>query len=175
LKSRIFITGVIALIMFVFYMTPDSTRAYYPKYAQPQQTTSKPKTFKPEPLFIPIKEVRGYATGYFGPREEDYTTREKYLKAVRMNGEGKVTKSGTPPHIGTIAADTDFYPFGTVLYFPEINFLGTVEDIGSKVKGEKHVDIFCGHGKAAEKIAKKWGAGTPITFRVLKLKKVVGG
>ena len=60
-------------------------------------------------------------------------------------------------------------------YFPEINFLGTVEDIGSNVKGEKHVDIFCGHGKAAEEIAKKWGAGTPITFRVLKLNKVIGG
>jgi 3D (Asp-Asp-Asp) domain-containing protein len=91
-----------------------------------------------------------------------------------MNGKGEFTKSGTSPHFGTIAADTDFYPFGTTIYFPEINFVGTVEDVGSKVKGERHVDIFCGHGKAAEEIAKKWGAGTPIIFRVVTIKKVIG-
>lgn len=85
-----------------------------------------------------------------------------------MNGKGEETKSGTRPRIGTIAADIDEYPFGTIIFIPEINLLATVEDIGPKVKGRRHIDIFCGHGKKAERIAKTWSNGTPITLLIVK-------
>ena len=151
---------------------PDSTRAYIP-YVQPHRTVIKrPLPRVKETRLVPVKKVRGYGTGYFGPKREDYKTKAAYLKAVRMNGAGKVTKSGTKPRIGTIAADRRFYPFGTIIFIPEINFLGTVEDIGPKVKGTKHIDLFCGHGKKAERIANSWEDGTPITLVIMKKRKV---
>jgi len=122
--------------------------------------------------FVTIKKVKGVGTGYFGPERRDYKSKAKYLAAIAMNGEGKETKSGTVPRIGTIAADTKFYPLGTIIFIPEINLLGTVEDIGGKIKGKKHVDIFCGFGKDAEKVAMTWGPGTPITLVVMKQKEV---
>ena len=112
--------------------------------------------------------MKGYGTGYFGPLRKDYKSKTAYLEAIKMNGEGKETKSGTKPKIGTIAADVSKYPFGTTIFIPEINFWGTVEDIGPKVKGKKHIDIFCGHGKKAEKIANSWGEGKPITLVIMK-------
>lgn len=147
-------------------VSSSTTKANY--YVQPQIRTSTAKPVKETVSYVPLKKIKGYATGYFGPIRSDYLTKEKYIKAIRMNGEGKFTNSGTKPRIGTVAADTRFYPFGTIIYIPEINFWGKVEDIGSKVKGEKHIDIFCGHGKKAERIAKAWGGGTPITFVIMK-------
>ncbi len=151
----------------LFCTVPSSARAYIPPYVQPL-AAKRPLPRVKEIKFIPIKKVKGYGTGYFGPKREDYKTRGAYLEAVAMNGEGKITKSGTKPRIGTIAADKNEYPFGTVIYIPEINLMVTVEDTGSKVKGKKHVDVFCGHGKEAEKIALTWGPGTPITLVIMK-------
>lgn len=150
---------------------PHPAIAYIP-YVKPQIVEKRPlprvKAKVKETKFIIIKKVKGYGTGYFGPLREDYETEEEYQKAIKMNGEGIETNSGTKPKIGTIAADVRFYPFGTIIYIPEINFTGTVEDIGSKIKGERHIDIFCGHGKKAEKIANAWEAGTPITLIIMK-------
>lgn len=151
------------MILIILCASPTSTRAYIP-CVQPPLTPSPRVTTK----LVPIKEIKGYGTGYFGPIREEYATRRAYHKAITMNGEGKETKSGTRPKIGTIAADTRFYPLGTIIFIPEINLLATVEDIGSKIKGKKHVDIFCGHGKNAERIANTWGPGTPITLVIMK-------
>jgi 3D (Asp-Asp-Asp) domain-containing protein len=179
LKSRIIpIAAALTITMFLSCATLDSIKAYYPKYAQPSvqpEVITSTEVSKPtEVTYSVVKEIRGYGTGYFGPKQKDYPKKEEYLKAVQMNGKGEKTKSGTTPHFGTIAADTRVYPIGTTIYIPEINFWGTVEDVGPRVKGEKHIDIFCGHGKKGEKIAKLWGAGTPITLRILKIKKVIG-
>lgn len=126
---------------------------------------------KEEPQFITIKKVKGYGTGYFGPLREDYPTRKEYIKAIKMNGKGVETSSGTKPRIGTIAADKSEYPYGTIIFIPEINLMATVEDTGPAVRGKKHIDIFCGHGKDAEEIAKTWGPGTPITLVIMKKNK----
>ena len=56
------------------------------------------------------------------------------------------------PHPGTIAADTKYYPFGTIMYVPGYGE-GVVEDRGSAIKGSKRIDLyFNSHGKAQE-----WG------------------
>jgi 3D (Asp-Asp-Asp) domain-containing protein len=140
------------LLLCIFF---NSTRAYTAPYVQPLANKELLPGAK-EPLIL-IKKIKGHATGYFGPKKGEYKTRLQYLKATAMNGEGKKTKSGTTPRIGTIAADTRFYPFGTKIFIPELKFLGTVEDIGSGIKGPRRIDIFCGHGKSAEKVARNLG------------------
>ena len=65
-----------------------------------------------------------------------------------------MTASGTMAKVGTIAADTSRYPFGTVMYIPGYGY-GRVEDRGGAVKGE-HIDLFFRtHGQARE-----WGRKT---------------
>ena len=51
-----------------------------------------------------------------------------------------ITASGTKAKPGTIAADTDRYPFGTIMYVPGYGY-GRVEDRGSAINGE-HIDVF---------------------------------
>ncbi len=56
------------------------------------------------------------------------------------------------PHDGTIAADTDYYPFGTRMYVPGYGW-GVVEDRGSAIKGPTRIDLFfSSHRKALQ-----WG------------------
>ena len=43
-------------------------------------------------------------------------------------------------HVGTIAADTSRYPFGTIMYVEGYGY-GRVEDRGAAVVGE-HIDLF---------------------------------
>lgn len=43
--------------------------------------------------------------------------------------------------LGTIAADTDYYPFGTRMYVPGWGW-GVVGDRGSAIKGPQHIDIY---------------------------------
>ena len=51
-----------------------------------------------------------------------------------------VTASGTKAKVGTIAADTDVYPFGTRMFVPGYGW-GTVEDRGGAIKGGR-IDLF---------------------------------
>ena len=52
-----------------------------------------------------------------------------------------VTASGTKARYGTIAADTRYYPFGTVMYIPGYGY-GRVEDTGGAIKGANRIDLF---------------------------------
>lgn len=62
-----------------------------------------------------------------------------------------ITAAGTTADWGTIAADTRYYPFGTIMYIPDYGW-GRVEDIGGAIKG-MHIDLyFPSHKKALE-----WG------------------
>ena len=63
-----------------------------------------------------------------------------------------VTASGTDAKYGTIAADTRYYPFGTVMYVEGYGY-GRVEDRGGAIKGPRKIDLyFDTHKKAL-----KWG------------------
>lgn len=64
-----------------------------------------------------------------------------------------LTASGKKAKVGTIAADTSIYPFGTVMYIPGYGY-GTVEDRGGAIKGQ-HIDLFFKSHKAALKWGKK--------------------
>ncbi len=62
-----------------------------------------------------------------------------------------VTASGTDAKVGTLAADTSRYPFGTMMYIPGYGY-GRVEDRGGAIKGD-HIDLFFkSHQEALE-----WG------------------
>ncbi len=45
------------------------------------------------------------------------------------------------PEIGTIAADTKYYPFGTRIYIPGYGW-GVVEDRGGAIKGPDRLDLY---------------------------------
>ncbi len=56
-------------------------------------------------------------------------------------------------HPGTLAADTDYYPFGTEMLVPGYGW-GVVEDRGGAIKGPERVDLyFRSHRRAL-----KWGS-----------------
>jgi len=62
-----------------------------------------------------------------------------------------VTASGTATRKGTVAADTRYFPFGTVLYVPGYGY-GVVEDTGGAIKGGR-LDLWFPSHEAAL----KWG------------------
>jgi 3D (Asp-Asp-Asp) domain-containing protein len=65
-----------------------------------------------------------------------------------------ITASGKRARVGTIAADTTLYPFGTIMYIDGYGY-GRVEDRGGKIKGN-HIDLFfTTHDEAL-----KWGKQT---------------
>jgi len=62
-----------------------------------------------------------------------------------------ITASGLRARWGTIAADTEIFPFGTIMYVPGYGY-GIVEDRGGDIKGYK-IDLYHStHGAA-----KQWG------------------
>ncbi len=63
-----------------------------------------------------------------------------------------VTSSGTKASKGTIAADTRYYPYGTVMKIPGYG-KGVVEDKGSAIKGPSRIDVYF----SSRKKALKWG------------------
>lgn len=62
-----------------------------------------------------------------------------------------MTASGTKAQIGTVAADTQLLPMGTILYIPGYGW-GRVEDRGGAIKGHKLDLFFETHEEALE-----WG------------------
>ncbi|MBN2164125.1 MAG: 3D domain-containing protein [Pontiellaceae bacterium] len=65
-----------------------------------------------------------------------------------------ITAAGTVADWGTIAADTRYYPFGTIMYIPGYGW-GRVEDIGGDIKG-MHVDLFFPTHREALEWGREW-------------------
>lgn len=65
-----------------------------------------------------------------------------------------ITAAGTVADWGTIAADTRYYPFGTIMYIPDYGW-GRVEDIGGDIKG-MHVDLFFPSHRQALEWGREW-------------------
>ena len=66
------------------------------------------------------------------------------ISAGRDRGKPKavgITASGKRAHPGTLAADTRYYPMGTVIYIPGYGY-GVVEDRGGDIRGRKRLDLF---------------------------------
>lgn len=80
--------------------------------------------------------------------------RRTVYKSGPNKGERKKvrkTASGAMAEVGTIAADTSIYPFGTIMYIPDYGY-GEVQDTGGAIKGQ-HIDLFF----KKHKQALKWG------------------
>ncbi len=78
-----------------------------------------------------------------------------YVASGPNKGKRKIvglTASGTKAKYGTIAADTRYYPYGTVMKIPGYG-KGVVEDIGSAIKGPNRLDVYF----STRKKALKWG------------------
>ena len=78
-----------------------------------------------------------------------------YVASGPNKGKRKIvglTSSGTKASKGTIAADTRYYPHGTVMKIPGYG-KGVVEDTGSAIKGPHRLDVYF----STRKKALKWG------------------
>ncbi len=94
--------------------------------------------------------------------------RDLFLRPVYaygpMEGQRKkvgITASGTKAKVGTIAADSRVFPFGTRMRVPGYGW-GTVEDRGGAIKGGKIDLFFRSHEDALE-----WGRQT-VTVEVVR-------
>ena len=63
-----------------------------------------------------------------------------------------ITASGTRARPGTLAADTRYYPMGTVIYVPGYGY-GVVEDRGGDIRGRRRLDLFF----TTHQEARHWG------------------
>lgn len=112
----------------------------------------------------PPRGVRSFdrqmeVTAYDAGKKSTNWKRNWRLQPVIASGPDKgkpkkvgITASGTKAKPGTLAADTQHYPFGTVMYIPGYGY-GRVEDRGSAIKGPDKVDVFF----KSRKQALKWG------------------
>lgn len=76
-------------------------------------------------------------------------------KSGRNRGKPKavgITASGAKARPGTLAADTRYYPFGTVMYIPGYGY-GVVQDRGGDIKGRHRLDLY----HSTHKDALRWG------------------
>jgi 3D (Asp-Asp-Asp) domain-containing protein len=92
--------------------------------------------------------VQMVVTGYDNGPESCGWRRNWYGRPVYDYGplKGKpkqvgVTASGVRAQHGTIAADTRYYPIGTVMYIPGYGY-GVVEDRGGDIKGPARIDLW---------------------------------
>lgn len=113
---------------------------------------------RPDPRSQPFTtsmEVTGYDSG---PRSCGWT-RDWLGRPVYSYGPDKgkhkevgITASGSRAKRGTVAADTRYYPFGTILHIPGYGY-GRVEDRGGDIKGAHRLDLWF----PTEREAFKWG------------------
>lgn len=120
----------------------------------------------------PPRGVKAYncdmvVTGYDAGKKSCNWKRNWLLQPVVASGPNKgqrkkvgITASGTKAKPGTLAADTKYYPFGTVIYVPGYGY-GRVEDRGSAIKGPDKLDVFF----KSRKKALQWGR-QPLRVRV---------
>ena len=112
--------------------------------------------------------VRMEATGYDSGQKSCNWTYDRQGRPVVASGPDKgkpkavgITASGTRAQRGTIAADTDYYPFGTVMYVPGYGY-GTVEDRGGDITGPHRIDLWF----ATEREALQWGRKKNLPVKV---------
>lgn len=100
-------------------------------------------------------EMRVIITAYYKPeKNQSFYAEGNYDREVRMNGNG-INFSEKTARVGTVAADPNVIPLGSVIYIPGYG-KAVVEDIGSAIIG-KRIDVFMGSGEQALRESLKWG------------------
>ena len=98
--------------------------------------------------YCPCGQCCGWERSWIPPFRPVYSSGP--LKGQRK--KVGVTASGTKAEKGTIAADTRYFPFGTVMRIPGYG-TGNVEDRGGDIKGPARIDLFF----KTHKQALEWG------------------
>ena len=110
------------------------------------------------------KTVTMEVTAYSSDQESTYWRRGRILfwRAYVASGPNKgkrkivgLTSSGKWARYGTIAADTRYYPYGTVMIVPGYG-KGVVEDTGGAIKGPRRIDLYF----KTRRRALRWGRQT---------------
>ena len=113
----------------------------------------------------PTEEIEVVSSAYYRPlKKQKRFSQGSYRREIRLNGEGFTTSSRVRPKIGTIAADLDIFPLGTIMEIGDYG-LGIVQDTGKNIQGHR-IDLFMGEGQAALDRAIDWGKKT-IQVKVL--------
>ena len=114
------------------------------------------------------RTVKMEVTGYDSGQKSCNWTYDRHGRPVIASGPNKgrpkavgVTASGTRAKHGTAAADTSYYPFGTVLHVPGYGY-ATVEDRGGDIKGPRRLDVWF----PSEREARKWGRRKNLSVTV---------
>ena len=117
----------------------------------------EPRTGKHETIMMEV-------TAYSSDQESTNWRRGRILfwRAYVASGPNKgkrkiigLTSSGKRARYGTIAADTRYYPYGTVMIIPGYG-KGVVEDIGGAIKGPRRLDVYF----KTRRRALQWGRQT---------------
>ena len=96
--------------------------------------------------YCPCKKCCGWRRNWFGRPVYAYGKSKGKAKKIGICADG------TKALNGTVAADTQYYPFGTRFYIPGYGS-GVVHDRGGDIKGPKRIDLyFPTHQEALE-----WG------------------
>lgn len=126
-------------------------------------------TIRPAGSTAPVTvsmEVTGYDNGPISCGwKRDWLGRPVYAYGAQK-GKRKhvgITANGSRAKHGTVAADTRYYPFGTVLYIPGYGY-GRVEDRGGAIKGPNKLDVWF----PSEREALRWGRQKGVRVTVWK-------
>lgn len=95
--------------------------------------------------YCKCKKCCGWERNWYGRPVVASGPSEGKRKKVGQTASGKQAKPGT------IAADTKYYPLGTIMYVPGYGY-GRVEDRGGAIKGQ-HIDLYF----KSHKQALQWG------------------
>lgn len=104
-----------------------------------------------------MMELTGYDSGpqscgwkrdWLGRPVYNYGPKKGQRKHVGITASGKRAKRGT------LAADTRYYPFGTVFYIPGYGY-GRVEDRGGDIKGPNRLDLWFPSERAAKDFGRR--------------------
>ncbi len=113
-----------------------------------------PRGVKPQTLILeatgycPCRKCCSWHRSWKPPFRPVYSSGPLKGKLKRVG----VTASGTKAKKGTVAADTRFYPFGTVMDVPGYGMC-RVEDRGGAIQGPARIDLFFD----SHKEALQWG------------------
>lgn len=120
---------------------------YAPNMMLSSAEEKPPKSIEDTIDFTKYPAVSVTATGYTAGKES--TGKEKTHPAYGITKSGVRVKRDL---YSTIAADTNIFPIGTVLWIPGYGY-GVVADTGSAIKGHR-IDLYY---NTVEEVYEKWG------------------
>jgi len=112
-----------------------------------------------------LAAIQEHNEGILKPKSSFTALVTAYTPYSESTGKSKdhpafmITRSGWKAGFGTCAADTRYWPFGTVLYVEGYGFC-VVADTGGAIKGPRRFDVFIwfpGDEKRSVELARKWG------------------